>query len=301
MVTLSRPRPDGPFGTVDRIDVIEFLKESALLKIITTFSSTVVTNIMSWNKVYAINAAPTFIHRQMYITNLPLPYRWTGTDNHSSLMDRYTRRGWKHTNFEKVETGPDLGKHFSGTRMLADSKTWQICLDRGGENESASSDGTLEAMSWDYSAHSCAQDRLDSDRLDFVKAQNSSYSHPCLEQKHYFGGWREQRWQKDWQRLSWPKYLTVRLDKALAEQVSKLDPEDLALLLKHLLLQTTDFGDSRETWRAMQAISEERKSAATVRKRPDFKHYEHMLVRWFLEWRRGPLNFDKPGSIKWLN
>ena len=287
--------------------------------IITSFWCTTVMNVMSWNKVYSIYANETFIQRKLYLCNpssghgirattiskyIARGWQLSGVPNSSSAdassasddsstsdISSASSHGSSSEQFSEVGESSDLRASatsrsqyldnlFNVTRMLADSKTWQIRLDTNGVKESPSFDSIHEANGWDahyFNEPIDFQGPSGVGSIGLVRLKSFTYSHPCLRYTHSFG-------DKDMSsRRSWARRCTEELDRALAEQSSKIEPSVWATFSTSMLSLPAD---RRDTYRVARRIGNLGLDPAVSQ---NFQYYDDKLVRWFEWWKKGRL------------
>ena len=99
------------------------------------FYSTVVLNILTWDKAYSIFALPSFIqHRAYLLRDL--------SNSHESLIEKYERRGWTMGGIMRPED--HCSNHpIRPSRRIGDNRTWMIPFDITNMKHSQPSDSVL--------------------------------------------------------------------------------------------------------------------------------------------------------------
>ncbi|KAF2673679.1 hypothetical protein BT63DRAFT_476162 [Microthyrium microscopicum] len=87
--------------------------------ILRSFYSTVVMNVITWNKAFALFPRTTFLQHDAY----PLARL---TDYYAQLHSKYTHRGWSSRTLPEEE---DLSPELDGYRRMGDKMAWQMSLD----------------------------------------------------------------------------------------------------------------------------------------------------------------------------
>ena len=107
-----------------------------LLTILKGFYTTVVVNIISWNKAYSVFPQPSFLYHKTYLLT-PI------TDYFGKLLSKYGERGWAAQGILWPE---DEASHKSmlEPRRLGDKWTWIIPLDQAGIDDHDMPDSVLE-------------------------------------------------------------------------------------------------------------------------------------------------------------
>lgn len=113
--------------------------ETPVKAILCGFDTTMVVNIITWNKAYSIFPLITFIQYRGYLLQ-PLH------DGSSPFISKYTRRGWK---IQEIVWPEDwkVNHSIQPYRRIGDRYTWTISLDTSKVSWSQTPDYVLE--------HSC--------------------------------------------------------------------------------------------------------------------------------------------------
>ena len=120
-------------GQTLKVQVV-LMKNKPLLGIIRDFYSSVVVNIISSTKAYAIFAGPTFVERKAYYFKKPDEYNGV-------RMTKYRRRGFRSENVQ----WPDAHQGaFSKHRRVGDHFTWIIPFDNRAIRAPRTPDWVLE-------------------------------------------------------------------------------------------------------------------------------------------------------------
>lgn len=281
---LTRARPNGNDGEVDKVQVITF-EDETVLGILTTFWCTTVTNLMSWNKIYAIYPQQTFIERSLRLTNPTSSLNKTRANvqpideqngpGYMELRDKYENRGWSFALVSKPEQIAYLKSPFSSTRMLADTKTWQLKLDTADVEASPTPDCVLEASSWSFvhshDSYLSQWERVGDIQHGFptVEVKAFSYKHPCLQYPYIFAGSIRDK-------ESWTERCTQVLDSKMAAQTEQLTPKYRTEILRWLLQR--DY-KGRPTWRCMPEFMDPNKAAEWSL--PSFEFFDNDLLEMF--------------------
>ncbi|KAL8976048.1 MAG: hypothetical protein Q9205_007875, partial [Flavoplaca limonia] len=110
--------------------------------ILNTFFTTLVVNIITWNKAYSIFPLTTFIQKRGYLLRLP-------DADFASLMVNYTQRGW--TIQQSLRPGDPRANHpIRENRRIADKFTWLIPLDVRKVKSSKTPDAVLEYSTFGF-------------------------------------------------------------------------------------------------------------------------------------------------------
>ena len=109
--------------------------------ILTNFYTTLVVNIISWNKAYAVFPQPSFLYHKTYLL-------MSMTDYFGKLLSKYGERGWTVQDNLWPE---DEASHKSmlEPRRLGDKWTWIIPFDQTGVSRPDTPDSVLEFSTFD--------------------------------------------------------------------------------------------------------------------------------------------------------
>ncbi|KAL9627261.1 MAG: hypothetical protein Q9204_006697 [Flavoplaca sp. TL-2023a] len=110
--------------------------------ILNTFFTTLVVNIITWNKAYSIFPLTTFIQKRGYLLRLP-------DADFASLMVNYTQRGWTIQQSMRPED-PRANHPIRENRRIGDQFTWQIPLDVRKVKSSKTPDAVLEYSNFGF-------------------------------------------------------------------------------------------------------------------------------------------------------
>ena len=112
-----------------------------ILSILTSFYTTLVVNVISWNKAYAIFPQPSFVYHRTYLLK-------DMTDHFGKLLYKYGNRGWTSQGTLWFE---DEASHKSmlEPRRLGDKWTWTIPFDQTGISRPSTPDSVLEFSTFD--------------------------------------------------------------------------------------------------------------------------------------------------------
>ena len=130
--TLIMQRPD---STEAKVQLIQTQYEP-LLEILKGFYTTLVVNVITWNKAYALFPQPSFIHHKTYMLK-PI------SDYFGKLVAKYDKRGWTS---QALVWPEDEASHGSilDRRRVGDRFTWMIPFDNEGVHHPAKPDSVLE-------------------------------------------------------------------------------------------------------------------------------------------------------------
>ena len=131
VVTLVRTRN----GTEAQVQIIH-TKKPPVFTILENFYTTLVVNVISWNKAYAVFPQPSFLYHRTYLLTDMTEYLGT-------LLSKYGERGWTTQDILWPE---DEASHKSmlEPRRLGDKWTWIIPFDQTGVSRSITPDPVLE-------------------------------------------------------------------------------------------------------------------------------------------------------------
>ena len=112
-----------------------------VLTILKNFYTTLVVNIISWNKAYAVFPQPSFLYHKTYLL--------IGvTDYFGKLLSKYGKRGWTVQGHLWPED-EESHKSMLEPRRLGDKWTWIIPLDQTGVSRPSTPDSVLEYSTFD--------------------------------------------------------------------------------------------------------------------------------------------------------
>ncbi|MCJ1467351.1 hypothetical protein MMC07_005975 [Pseudocyphellaria aurata] len=112
-------------------------KSIPLQVILRSSISTAAVNFFSWNKAYSIFPLHTFVRHKGYLLK-PLD------DSFSSLLDKYSRRGWRFQESMWPEEAAISNQPIQTTRRIGDRFTWMIPFDISKVEWSRNPDSVLE-------------------------------------------------------------------------------------------------------------------------------------------------------------
>ena len=132
VVTLTKRRHD---STEAQIQLV-WTPQQPILAILEGFYMTLVVNVISWNKAYALFPEPSFVHHKSYL--LKDMHDYIG-----KLLAKYDERGWKCHDILWPEDEAS-NRSMIVDRRLGDRHTWKIPLDTSGVARPAIPDMVLE-------------------------------------------------------------------------------------------------------------------------------------------------------------
>ena len=120
-----------------------------ILSILTSFYTTLVVNVISWNKAYAVFPQPSFVHHRTYLLK-------NMTDHFGRLLCKYGKRGWTSQGTLWLE---DEASHKSmlEPRRLGDKWSWTIPFDQTGVSRPSTPDSVLEFSTFDLDKQTHSQ------------------------------------------------------------------------------------------------------------------------------------------------
>ena len=189
------------------------------------FYSTVVVNLFSWNKAYAIYPLLTFIQHKGYLLH-------DVNDHIAGLLNKYCKRGWKHQSTAWPEEEQRENHPMRSSRRVGDRYTWKISLGTSNVTRSQIPDDVIE-----YSSFSCDETRSNTTlgqeaayivHADYLNAQTLRY-------RYLWGSW------------NWMTWLVLRTDKLTLLEVAKLNPSDRPDPVFQRPLHTTQI-NKPDTW-----------------------------------------------------
>ncbi|KAL8784342.1 MAG: hypothetical protein Q9195_009087 [Heterodermia aff. obscurata] len=130
--TLVRTRDDSTKAQIQIIHTVD----TPLLTILKSFYTTVVVNIISWNKAYSVFPQPSFLYHKTFLLRRM-------TDYFGNLLSKYGKRGWmvQGTLWPEEEAS---NKSMVGPRRIGDKWTWIIPLDQSGISSPDKPDSVLD-------------------------------------------------------------------------------------------------------------------------------------------------------------
>lgn len=122
-------------STVAQIQIIG-TDEQPIFAILKGFYTTLVVNVISWNKAYALFPQPSFLYHKTYLLKSINEY-------FGKLLMKYEKRGWKSQDTVWPE---DKASHRSilESRRVGDRWTWIVPLNDTGVDRSETPDSVLE-------------------------------------------------------------------------------------------------------------------------------------------------------------
>lgn len=212
-----------------------------IFTIVKGFYSTLVVNVISWNKAYAIYPQSSFIHHKSYLLKKM-------DDYNGRSVAKYDARGWRSQDVLWPEEEASHGCIFK-PRRLNDKFTWTIPLDDTDVAPAETPDFVLEFSSWKL-AKCSEDDRWNiSSKLLFYKTYCDKIRTPILEHCYIFqhrcfsssrGGYEECFWE-DFLQPRLIRMTLMELHKVpaakrsqLIEDMMKSDPENLYVLRAEL-------------------------------------------------------------------
>ncbi|KAL8823699.1 MAG: hypothetical protein Q9191_005627 [Dirinaria sp. TL-2023a] len=130
--TLIMQRPDSTEAKVQLIQT----KHQPLLEILRGFYTTLVVNVITWNKAYALFPQPSFVHHKAYMLK-PI------NDYFGKLVAKYDMRGWTSQGIVWPEDKASHGSILEH-RRLGDRFTWTVPFNTEGVRHAAQPDSVLE-------------------------------------------------------------------------------------------------------------------------------------------------------------
>lgn len=184
--------------------------------ILNTFFTTLVVNIITWNKAYSIFPLTTFIQKRGYLLRSP-------DADFASLMVNYTQRGWTIQQSMRPED-PRANQPIRENRRIGDQFTWQIPLDVRKVKSSKTPDAVLEYSTFGF--------RISRHRHwdPFIEEGNVSYMiaallYPC----------DALRYKYTYSLTDWRAFMIYEATKLAKHELRKLKPSQRPLHYNHLL------------------------------------------------------------------
>lgn len=215
------------------------------------FYSTVTVNFLTWNKAYALFPLPTFVHHKGYLLK--------ALDNYlSSLLDKYSRRGWRFQGAMWPEEEIHSNKPVRTRRLIGDEFTWMIPLDTSKVDWSKTPDFVLEYSNFE----------LESSRWA------ASSNHKIVAKGFHSGVLRHKYLVTS---MSWMTFLGARVDKLAVLELYKLAPEKRLARFQGAITQTNE-GDGMAMYMWME------REMADFQKPDSWTYWDDEIPKWHQAW-----------------
>ncbi|KAL8678988.1 MAG: hypothetical protein Q9186_004709 [Xanthomendoza sp. 1 TL-2023] len=163
------------------------------------FYTTLVVNIISWNRAYSIFALTTFVQYRGYLLK-----ETKENDYFVPLVTKYTRRGW---DIRGILARQDhrINHPIQQHRRLADKYTWRISFDVSKVEWSQTPDSVLE--------HACFDIHDGDADHEYYGIGAFTFKSPALRFTYTY-------------HYSWCQYLGVKVSQMVKGELRKMKPED---------------------------------------------------------------------------
>ncbi|KAL8686449.1 MAG: hypothetical protein Q9218_007098 [Villophora microphyllina] len=246
--TFTKKRPD---FTEAQIQIV-ITCHVPIYAILNGFYSTLVVNVISWNKAYAIYPQPSFLYHKSYLLRRMDEY------NGKSLA-KYDARGWKSQDILWPE---EEASHacMLRSRRLNDRYTWTIPLDTQDIPPAtiAAPDFVLEYTSWQLSRPK------QEGNLFYYKTYAEKFSAPTLKYRYVSPAY--------WPGGFWKDFLGPRMDRMSLMELHKIPVEKRSQLVTETM---------KERPEDVRTLGEE-----LARCGIKLQSYDHEIPGWFAEWER---------------
>ena len=181
---------------------IVITKGLPLQAILRSYYTTILVNIITWNKAYSAYPLPTFIKHKGYLLH-------TVNGHLARQLDKYTTRGWRFQGVAWPEEKEQVNCPMRSVRRLGDIFTWRIPFDTTHVHWSSKPDQVIE-----YSNFSCHINRGEPDTEDGPSYRVSATLFKALTLKYrYIYGDRY-----------WMQQLGSRMETLSRFELRKLEP-----------------------------------------------------------------------------
>jgi hypothetical protein len=222
-------RPLDRTGSQPKIQII-ITEDLPIARIIESFYTTAVVNVISWNRSYAIYAAPTFKHHKTYLQKKL-------DDTIGGLLRKYSQRGWQTDDILWREEAKDPRQPFRQVRRVGDRWTWILPLDTSGVKASKTPDSVLEYSQFSMTALGAEEEPRG---VHDIGAPQIAFYAPCAMGiyatilNHEYT-WGNSRWHdtllERLNRLSYIELMKIKPE----ERPEEFDPDDKDLRGLHML------------------------------------------------------------------
>ncbi|KAI4248161.1 MAG: hypothetical protein LQ352_006006 [Teloschistes flavicans] len=255
--TFTKKRAD---STESQIQIV-ITAHMPIYAILNGFYSTLVVNVISWNKAYAIYPQPSFLRHKTYLLRKMDDY------NGQSLV-KYDARGWRSQDVLWPEEEASHGCMLK-LRRLDDQFTWKIPLDITDVVPAKTPDFVLEFTSWKLSKYTPGER---SNELPFYRTYNDKFSALTLKYRYIFrdhpltssGGGGDGRF--------WNDFLRPRIDRMTLLELHKIPAAKRSQLIEDTMKRYPD---------SLDILSNE-----LTRCDISLPNYDHEIPGWFAEWER---------------
>ncbi|KAF2489868.1 hypothetical protein BU16DRAFT_531300 [Lophium mytilinum] len=186
-------------------------KDLPIFRILQSFYTTCVVNVISWNKAYAIYARPTFAMHKTYCLR-------SVDDTIGALLRKYSDRGWQSHDVLWPEEARSPLNPFRTPRRVGDSFTWTLPLSTTGIRTSKTPDSVLEYSQFGF-AHTNDTTNIDAQTYSF----QTCYGVEILPFRAHVLRYDYTFTSSD---SGWCFYLGERVDRLTYLELRKMRPED---------------------------------------------------------------------------
>ncbi|KAF2806278.1 uncharacterized protein BDZ99DRAFT_523738 [Mytilinidion resinicola] len=210
VLTYLRPSSANNTSHRPKIQII-VTKDLPIFRIVQSFYTTCVVNVISWNKAYAIYARPTFANHKTYLLR--------GADDIiGALLRKYSDRGWQSHDVLWPEEARSPLNPFRTPRRVGDEFTWTLPLSTTGVRTPKTPDSVLEYAQFGFS-HSNDKTNFDTQTFSF----QTSYHVEILPFRANVLRYEYTFTPSD---SRWCFYLGERVDRLTYLELRKMRPEE---------------------------------------------------------------------------
>lgn len=223
-----------------------------ILDILKGFYTTLVVNIISWNKAYAIFPQPSFLYHKTYLLT-PM------TDWYGGMLAKYDKRGWRSQGILWPE---DKASHASITqpRRLGDRFTWTIPLDTADVRRSERPDSVIE-----FSTFSLSEMEQDQSNLGYYKIRVKMFEALTLKYDYIFDD--QGLWPSFWRYFAGERWTQLSLT-----ELWKTNPAKRSQELDHIML-------NKSQWESLYTKGWELERGGI-----ELAKYDDEIPRWYSVW-----------------
>ena len=242
--TLVMQRADSTEAQVQ----IVYTTHQPLLEILNGFYTTLVVNLISWNKAYAVYPQPSFLYHKTYLLK-PM------SDYFGKLLAKYEERGWRS---QDVLWPEDEASHGSmgESRRLGDRFTWIISLDTRGVNRCDTPDSVLDYAGFGLGKRKNAA-------LEYYQTDARRFSALTLKYRYIFPENRSEFWFR---------FLGPRMDRITLMELYKIPSASRSQLIQYAMQ------DRRER---LRLLDDELAQCGI-----QLPSYDHVIPGWYAEWEK---------------
>lgn len=165
------------------------------------FYSTVVVNIIAWNKAYAIFPLLTFVHHKGYMLK-------PQSDHYTKPLEKYSGRGWR---FQEAMSPEDRipNQPIQQERRVGDEFTWMISFDTSNVKWSKTPDLVLEYANF---------------MINNIN-QTARQKHYTIESEEFVSEVLRYRYLRGGSTSTWMFFLGEKVDELTRLELLKMAPE----------------------------------------------------------------------------